>query len=111
MNDGISLKDGTAGEYSDITLRWQYYTDSWIALSDVVDEPSFFTVVGATKKISWKKPTDAIPCVVTGEEAYWIRCVVTAFSGSPSITTAPLGTQAWLYLKKEAKATYEHIIE
>jgi hypothetical protein len=110
--DGISLTVGTAGVYADITLKWQYWDgDSWEDFDDVVDETSFFTVAGATKRVSWTKPTDIETSVVNGEEAYWIRCVVTAFWGSPSITTAPLGTQGWLFLEKTAKASYEHIIE
>jgi hypothetical protein len=61
-------------------------------------------------RITWKKPSDFAPSVVNGEEAYWVRCVVTAFN-SPSITTSPLGDQAWLFLEKEVRATYEHVID
>jgi hypothetical protein len=109
--DGISLTVGTAGIYADITLKWQYWDgDSWEDFDDVVDETSF-SVAGATKRIRWTKPSDIETSVVNGEEAYWIRCVVTAFGGSPSITTAPLGTQGWLFLEKTTTANYEHIIE
>jgi hypothetical protein len=110
--DGVNLTMGTVGDYSDITLEWQYWDgDSWEALDDVVDATAFFTVGGSNNRISWTKPTDIEKTVVNGEEAYWIRCMVTAFGGSPSITTAPLGTQAWLFLEKEIKMYYEHIIE
>jgi hypothetical protein len=101
--DGLSFTIGTAGDYDDIMLQWQYWDgDSWEPLTVTVDETNLFETA---------KPSDFEPSVVNGEEAYWIRCVVTAFGGSPSITTAPLGTQGWLFLEKTAKVSYEHIIE
>jgi hypothetical protein len=66
---------------------------------------------GTELRVAWDKPSDCEPSVVNGEEAYWLRCIVTAFGGPPSSTTAPLGTRGWLFLEKTAKASYEHIIE
>jgi hypothetical protein len=110
--DGLIFTIGTAGVYSGITLDWQYWDgDSWESLVVTKDETDFCKNVGTTLRVEWDKPSDFEPSVVNGEEAYWIRCVVTAFGGSPSITTAPLGTQGWLFLEKTAKASYEHINE
>jgi len=75
-----------------------------------MDETNWFEMSGASKRIEWDKSLDFEPSVVNGKEAYWVRCVVTAFN-TPSITMAPLGTQAWFFLEKEGKADYEHIIE
>jgi len=110
--DGLSITIGTAGDYSGITLEWQYWDgDSWEPLTVTVDETKLFETAGTELRVEWDKPSDCEPSVVNGEEAYWTRCVVTAFGGSPSITTAPLGTQGWLFLEKTAQASYEHIIE
>jgi hypothetical protein len=84
--------------------------DSWEPLDVTKDETKFFETAGTMLRVEWDKPSDFEPSVVNGEEAFWVRCVVTAHN-TPSITTAPLGTQGWLFLEKTAKASYEHIIE
>jgi len=85
--------------------------NSWEPLTVIWDETNLFETAGTELRVAWDKPSDCEPSVVDWEEAYWIRCVVTTFGGSPLITTAPLGTQGWLFLEKTAKASYEHIIE
>lgn len=85
---------GTAGVYSGITLQWQYWNGSgWVELT-VTDPTSFFTASPATYDITWIIPSDWATTAVDGDTAYWIRCVVTAHN-TPSITTAPLGSQGW----------------
>jgi len=109
--DGLSISIGTAGVYAGITMRWEYWDgDSWEPLTVTLDETAFFTVAGTERRVEWTKPSDFAPNVVNGEEAYWVRCVVTAFT-TPSVTTSPLGDQAWLFLEKDARVTYEHVIE
>jgi hypothetical protein len=108
---GLSIGIGTAGDYDGIVLTWQYWDgDSWEPLDLITDETGLFKVANIELRVTWEKPSDAPACVVNGEEAFWVRCVVTAFN-TPSITTSPLGDQAWLFLEKEARATYEHVIE
>jgi hypothetical protein len=109
--DGLSFTIGTAGDYSGITLEWQYWDgDSWEPMDVTKDETEFFETAGTMLRVEWDKPSDFEPSAVNGEEAFWVRFVVTAHN-TPSITTAPLGTQGWLFLEKTAKANYEHIIE
>ena len=94
IEDLIKLNVGTAGNYSGVTLQWEYWNGTaWTVLS-VTDGTSFFTVAG-TNNISFTAPSDWVTTTVNGYSAYWIRCVVTALA-TPSITTAPLGTQGWL---------------
>ena len=89
----ITLNVGTAGVYSGFTLQWQYWNGAWVALS-VTDPTSFFTVAG-TNNITFTAPSDWAQTAIDGVTKYWVRCVVTGTS-TPSITTAPLGTQGWI---------------
>ena len=92
--DTIKINVSTAGVYSGITLEWQYYNgSSWTALSGVNDGTNGFQNSG-TNNISFTVPGDWAKTDVNGDNAYWVRCVVTGFS-SPSITTSPLAAQAW----------------
>lgn len=90
----VRLNVGTAGVYTGVTLQWQYWNGtSWATLS-VTDGTDFFTVAG-TNNITFTPPADWATTAVDGVTKYWIRCVVTALA-SPTLTTAPLGTQGWV---------------
>jgi hypothetical protein len=87
------LNVGTAGVHTGVTKQWQYWNGAWTALT-VTDPTNFFTVAG-TNNITWTPPADWATTTVDGVTKYWIRCVVTALT-TPTLTTAPLGTQGWI---------------
>jgi len=92
----IEIDVGTAGVYADITLAWEYWNGTaWTALPDLSDGTAGFTVSGKND-VTFSVPTDWAQNAVNGVTKYWIRCVAT-LGAAPSITTAPLGTQAWLW--------------
>ena len=88
------LKYDTVGVYSGITLQWQYWNGAWVALS-VTDPTNFFTAAAGTYNIAWAPPADWVTTAVNGVTKYWVRCTVTTLT-TPSITTAPLGSQGWV---------------
>ena len=91
----ILLKVSTAGVYSGITLQWQYWNGSaWTAIPTIQDGTSMFKVAG-TNWIAWDMPANWQKTTVASLSYYWIRVVVTAFA-TPSLTTTPLGEQAWI---------------
>jgi hypothetical protein len=74
------------------TITYEYWNGSnWIALSNVDDLTTGFTVLGANST-TWDMPTDWATQTVTGSavSSYWGRARVSAFS---SITTQPLGSR------------------
>jgi len=90
----IKVNTSTAGIYSDITLAWEYYNGStWVAVPNLTDDTVGFTATGI-KSVTFDMPTDMAETTVKGTTMYWVRCVAT-LGASPSITTAPLGAQAW----------------
>jgi len=84
----------TPGTYSDITIVWEYWNGSTWATLSVTDNTNGFTASGI-KEVTFTPPSDWATTDVNGVTAYWIRARAT-FGASPSITTAPKGTQAWL---------------
>jgi hypothetical protein len=74
------------------TITYEYWDGSeWIALANVDDLTTGFTVLGANST-TWDMPTDWATQTVTGSavSSYWGRARVSAFT---SITTQPLGSR------------------
>ena len=74
------------------TITYEYWNGSdWVALSNVQDLTTGFTVVGANST-TWDMPTDWATQTVTGSaiNSYWGRARVSAFT---SITTQPLASR------------------
>ena len=89
--DLLWLNVGTAGVGTWI-LAWEYWNGTaWIALADVVDDTTAFTMAG-TKKVDFTRPGDWVSATILTMNLYWIRARVSGFT---SMTTQPLGTQAW----------------
>jgi len=89
--DSLWLNVGTAG-VGTWTLAWEYWNGTaWIALADVVDDTTAFTMAG-TKKVAFTRPGDWVSTTILTMNLYWIRARVSSFTG---MTTQPLGTQAW----------------
>ncbi|MBI5126886.1 hypothetical protein HZA76_00305 [Candidatus Roizmanbacteria bacterium] len=92
--DGVTLNIGTAGNYSNITLNWEYYNGStWTALT-VTDTSNSFKTSG-TQTISFTKPSDWTIAYANSVCRFWIRAR-TSWSASQSVTTAPLATQGFI---------------
>lgn len=90
--DWLTLNVGTAGAGT-WTLTWEYWNgSSWVALSAVNDTSNGFRVSGMNS-VKFNRPSDWANRDVDGTTLYWIRGRVTSYS---SITTQPLGTQAWI---------------
>jgi hypothetical protein len=89
----VRFNVSTAGNYSDITIVWEYWNGtSWTTLT-VTDGTNGFRNSG-TNDVSFTPPANWAKTNIQGKTAYWIRARAT-FGASPSITTAPLGQQAW----------------
>jgi len=93
--DGINLMLSTPGAGT-WTITWEYWdSDSWEPLSGVVDRSSGFTVGGSNPVgINFTKPGDWATTTVNGQGPfYYVRARVSAYT---SVTTQPLGEQAWI---------------
>lgn len=95
--DWLRLNIGTAGGGT-WTITWEYWNGAaWATLPDIVDGTSHFGKAGENE-VSFTRPGDWAATDVGGIIGlYWIRARVSAFS---SITTQPLGTQAWIWVKQ-----------
>lgn len=93
MPTKIDVNIGTQG-VGVWTITWEYYNGSWTALSGVTDNTSGFTAAAGTHSVTWTKPSDATSTTLQTIDAYWVRGRVSAYT---SVTTQPLGTQAWVY--------------
>jgi len=100
-DEQITINISTAG-VGTWTITWEYYGTvpgpgaGWYSLSGVSDGTSGFTVAGEST-VSWTAPSapntwDLADPDGVGTNAYWIRARVSAYT---SITTQPLGQQAW----------------
>lgn len=94
------------------TLAWQYYNGTaWTTLT-TADNSATWSTGASTYVTSFMPPADWAAVSVNSQEAYWVRCIVTAEGGSQQ----PLGTQAWLYdfthgsgIKMAGAATFNRI--
>jgi len=90
--DGITLKIGTAG-VGTWTITWEYYNGSaWAALAGVTDGTVGFTAAAGDHDVVFTRPADWATVAIGGLTQYFIRGRVSAYT---TITTQPLGTQAW----------------
>ena len=91
--DGITLNIGTQGAGS-WTITWEYYNGSaWAALVGVTDDTTGFTAAAGSHNVVFTRPADWATVAVGGLTHYWIRARVSVYA---SVTTQPLGTQAWI---------------
>jgi len=91
----VRINVTTAGDYSDITIEWEYWNGSAWASLTVTDNTNGFTVSG-TNEVTFTPPADWAKTEVNGVRAYYIRARAT-FGASPSITTAPLAGEVWCW--------------
>ncbi|MCK4892044.1 MAG: right-handed parallel beta-helix repeat-containing protein, partial [Candidatus Pacebacteria bacterium] len=87
----VSVNIGTQGAGT-WTITWEYYNGAWTALSGVTDGTIGFTAAAGEEDVTYTLPTDWAKTTVNSTEKYYIRARVSAYT---SITTQPLGTQAY----------------
>ena len=78
------------------SVVWEYWNgNGWAALTNVVDGTSDFMAPAGNHDVTFTIPTDWATSVVSpvATSQMWIRARI---SSSASVTTAPLGTQAWV---------------
>ena len=94
--DWLRLNIGTAGAGTWIIV-WEYWNGTaWTGLPDISDGASHFGNAGMNE-VTFTRPGDwATTDVGSILGLYWIRARVSAYT---SITTQPLGTQAWIWVK------------
>ena len=92
--DWANINIGTAGAGT-WTITWEYWNGSiWVALpSDRFYDTSNGFRASGMQSISFHRPGDWVGYDVDGVTLFWIRGRVSAYS---SVTTQPLGTQAWI---------------
>jgi hypothetical protein len=74
------------------TLAWEYWSGAAWATLTTQDNSATWSTGASTYIISWVPPADWAANTVNSQEAYWVRCRVTAAGGSQQ----PLATQGWL---------------
>lgn len=91
--DKIDLNISTAGAGT-WTIVWEYWDGSaWQSIPNVTDDTNGFTASG-TNSISWEAPSDWATTTVNSQGPYYYaRARISAYT---SITTQPLGQQAWI---------------
>ncbi len=88
----VTVNMGTPG-VGTWTLTWEYYNGSaWTALAAVTDGTTNFTAAAGERDVTYTYPTDWAQTSVNSLTKYWIRARVSAYT---SVTTQPLGTQAY----------------
>lgn len=76
------------------TITWRYYNGtSYVPLTGVVDGTAGFTAAAGTYDVTFDRPDDWEEDTVDTHTGFHIEARLTAFT---SITTQPLGTQAWI---------------
>jgi len=94
--DWLRLNIGTAGA-GVWTITWEYWNGTaWVELPDIVDGTSHFGNAGVND-VTFTRPGDWATTTILTMSLYWIRARVSSFT---SITTQPLGTQAWIWVKQ-----------
>ena len=91
--DWLCLNIGQAGA-GVWTIAWEYWNGSaWVSLPTGYYDTSNGFRNGAKQSLSFDRPGDWALRTVMTLNLYWVRARVSAYS---SITTQPLGTQAWI---------------
>lgn len=90
--DRVAINLGTAGAGT-WTITWKYYNGiTWMAITIKTDETAHFRTTGI-KGCHWVRPGDWVATTIAGMNLYWVKAEITAYT---SMSTQPLGTQAWL---------------
>ncbi len=75
-------------------IEWEYYNGStWATLPGLSDGTTNFTAGTGNRDVTFTVPTDWATTSINSITAYWVRSRVISFT---SLTTRPLGTQAWV---------------
>lgn len=87
----VNISTAGAGTW---TITWEYWNgSSWAEPSIVVDSTTSFKAGTGLKNVVFSGTSGWVTTAVDGITKYWLRGRVSAYT---SITTQPLGTQAWV---------------
>jgi hypothetical protein len=90
--DELLLNIGTSGAGTWV-ITWEYWNGAWTALSGVTDHTNAFKAATGIQTVTWTRPGDwATTTINSVGPMYFIRARLSSYT---SITTEPLGTQAW----------------
>ena len=93
MWDWLCLNIGTAGA-GVWTIVWEYWNGStWVGLPGGYYDTSNGFRNGGKQSLSFARPGDWATSTIMLMDLYWVRARVSAYT---SVTTQPLGTQAWI---------------
>lgn len=86
------------------SVRWEYWNGgAWTALSGVADSTDSFRAAIGVSSVIFTRPTGwTLRNVNAAGVMYWIRARVLTYN---SVTTSPLGAQAWCVIKSTKGAT------
>ncbi|MBA7650253.1 hypothetical protein ES703_58056 [subsurface metagenome] len=91
--DFLCLNIGTAGA-GVWTIVWEYWNGTaWVALPAGYNDTSNGFRNGSKQSLTFSRPGDWATLVILTLDLYWVRARVSAYT---SVTTQPLGTQAWI---------------
>lgn len=91
--DWLCLNIGTAGA-GVWTITWKYWDgDTWEALTIIQNQTDHFRAAAGKHWVHFERPGDWALKTIEALNLYWIKGEATAYS---SMTTQPLGTQAWI---------------
>jgi hypothetical protein len=77
------------------TILWEYYNGSgWATIPDVNDGTNGFRAGTGNLNVTFSPPSSWAAYTIQNISAFWVRARVSAYT---SVTTQPLGTQAWVY--------------
>lgn len=87
----LNISQTGAGSW---TIKWEYWNGStWVDLPSGYYDTSNGFRNGGKQSLSFVRPTDWATSSILLLDLYWVRARISAYS---SITTQPLGAQAWL---------------
>lgn len=92
--DLLTINIGTQGDGT-WEITWENYngsTGDWTAISGVTDGTSHYEAATGNRDVSFSIPANWGLTTVDGDNLYYIRSRVSSYT---SVTTQPLGTQAW----------------
>ncbi|MBI5044639.1 MAG: hypothetical protein HZC02_01825 [Candidatus Levybacteria bacterium] len=88
----VRVNVGTAASAS-WTITWKYWNGSWTTIPGYTDGTTNWTAGTGNRDVTFNPPNDWATTTVVSQNIYWVKAEITAFT---SLTTRPLGTQAWV---------------
>jgi len=87
----LKITLSTARVAGTVLVEYSKAAGAWSTLP-CVDRTTTFSVGTSTYYVSWSPPSDWAPYTWSGSNYYWVRFRISA----DTVTTVPVGTQAWI---------------